>query len=83
MPVGGAFDAVPIGFARLVHVRQPGDFRTIGVAILEQRVGTRRAETTAESGEVARAQILVPEHQHRVLCKGTLDPGEGAFIEWR
>ena len=68
--------------ARLLHVGQPGDFRTIGVAILDQRVGTRRAETAAEGGELGRAQVLVPEHQHRMLGKGTLDPGEGAFLEW-
>ena len=52
------------------------------MAILDQRVGTRRAEAAAEGGELGRAQVLVAEHQHRMLGKGTLDPGEGAFLEW-
>ena len=70
VPVGGALDAVPVDLARLLHVGQPGDFRTLGVAILDQRVGTRRAEAAAEGGELGRAQVLVPEHQHRMLGKG-------------
>src|SRR5438552_15390833 len=52
------------------------------VAILGRRVGARRAEAAAEGGELGRAQVLIPEDQHRMLGKGRLDPGEGACLEW-
>ena len=51
------------------------------VAVLDQRMGTRRAETAAECGELGRAQVLAPEHQHRMVSEGPLDPGEGALLE--
>jgi hypothetical protein len=81
VPVGGALDAVPVDLARLLHVGQPGDFGTIDVAILDQRVGTRRAEATAEGGELECTQVLTPEDQHRMLGKRRFDPGEDAGIE--
>ena len=52
------------------------------MAVLDQRVGTRRAEAAAECGELGRAQVLVAEHQHRMLGEGALDPGEGRVLEW-
>ena len=52
------------------------------MAILDQRVGARRAEAAAEGGELRRTQVLIPEDHHRMLGKGRLDPGEGACLEW-
>ena len=52
VPVGGALDAVPVDLARLLDIGQPGDFRIIGMAILDQRVRARRAEAAAEGGEL-------------------------------
>ena len=68
--------------ARLLHVGQPGNFRTIDVAILGQRVGARHAEAAAEGGELGRAQVLIPEDQHRMLGEGSVDLGEGVCLEW-
>jgi hypothetical protein len=51
------------------------------VAILDQRVGARHAEATAEGGELERTQVLTPEDQHRMLGKRRFDPGEDAGIE--
>jgi hypothetical protein len=52
------------------------------VAILDQRVGARRAEAAAEGGELERTQVLIPKDQHRMLGKGRLDRGEGVCLEW-
>jgi hypothetical protein len=40
---------------------------------LGQRGGARHAEAAAEGGELGRAQVLIPEDQHRMLGKGSLD----------
>ena len=82
MPVGGALDAVPVDLTGLLHVGQPRHFRTIGVTILRQRVGARRAEAPAEGGELGCTQVLIAKDQHRMLGKGRPDPGEGVGVEW-
>ena len=41
----------------------------------------RRAEAAAERGEFDGAEVLVAEHQHRMLGEGALDPGEGRVVE--
>jgi len=41
----------------------------------------RPAEPSAEGGEFAGAELLVAEHQHRVLGEGGFDPGEGLGVE--
>ena len=51
------------------------------MAILDQRVLARRAEAAAERGEFGGAQVLVAEHQHRMLGKSLRDPGEGVVVE--
>jgi hypothetical protein len=81
VPVGGALDAVPVDLARLLHVRQPGHFGTIDVAILDQRVGSRRAEAAAEPGEGRRAQVLVSEDEHGMLGESRPDSVEGVRLE--
>jgi hypothetical protein len=48
-------NAVPVDLPRLLDVRQPGHFGTLGVAILGQRVRPRHAEAAAEGGELGRA----------------------------
>ena len=51
------------------------------MAIADQGVLARRAEAAAEPGDVAGAQMLIAEHQHRMLGESLPDPGEGRVVE--
>jgi len=51
------------------------------VAVLDKRVPARRAETPAEGGKFGGAEVLVAEHQHRMLGESVRDPGEGRLVE--
>ena len=51
------------------------------VTVLDQRMHPRLAETAPESGELGGAEMLLAEHQHRMLGKGALDPGKGVVVE--
>ena len=53
------------------------------VPVADERVDARRAEPASEGGDIAGAEMLVAEHQHRMLGKGLLDPGESFVIELR
>jgi hypothetical protein len=74
VPVGGALDAVPVDLAVLFDVGEPGDLRAIRMAVLDERMLARCAETAAERGKLGRAEVLVAEHQHRIFREGAHDP---------
>ena len=81
VPIGGAFDAVPIDFSVLIHVGEPGDVGMLGVAIFHQRVLAGFAEMATKGGEFPCAEVLLPEHQHGMLGEGARDPGERRVVE--
>ena len=83
MPIGGALDAVPIDAAIFVDIAQPRHLGIFLVAIADERMDARRAEAAAEGGDVAGAEMLVAEHQDRMLGEGLADPGEGGVVELR
>jgi hypothetical protein len=51
------------------------------MAVVDQRVGARGTESTAERGELSSVEMLVAKHQHWMLGKRPLDPGEGPVVE--
>ena len=51
------------------------------VAVADERVNARSAEPAPESGDVAGAEVLTTEHQHRMFCKSLMDPGKGIVVE--
>ena len=53
------------------------------MAVFDEGVLARRAKAAPEAGDVGGAEMLVAEHQHRVLGEGALDPGEGCIVEPR
>ena len=45
VPIGGALDPVPVDLAVLLDIGQPRDFRVFGMAVFDQRMLARHAET--------------------------------------
>ena len=83
MPIGGALDAVPIDVAVRVDIAQPRDFGMLLVTIADERVDARCAEPAPKGGDIAGAEMLVAEDQHRMLGKSLVDPGEGRVVKSR
>jgi hypothetical protein len=53
----------------------------LGVAVLDQRVLAGGAELPAERRELSGAEVLVAEHQHRMLGERLADPGGSRGVE--
>src|ERR1700730_10912880 len=81
MPVGGAFDTVPIDVAVRVDIAQPRDFGMLLVAVTDERMDARRAEPAPEAGDIAGTEMLIAEDQHRMLGKVLVDPCESRIVE--
>jgi len=81
MPVGCTLDPEPVGVAVLVDIGQPRHFRIFGVTVIDQRVDLWRTETASERSQLGGTEILVAEHQHRMLGERLLDPGESLVVE--
>ena len=83
VPVGGAFDAVPVDVAVRVDIAKPRDLGMFFVPVADERMDARRAEPASENGDIAGAEVLVAEHQHRMLGEGVCDPGESCVVWFR
>src|SRR5580698_756715 len=83
MPGGGALDAEPVDLAVVMDIAQPRHVGLAGIAVVDQRMRPRLAETRAEGGEFGGGKGLLAEHQHRVPGEGLLYPGEGVVVEPR
>ena len=81
VPVGGALDAEPVDLAVGIDIGQPRDFRVFGVAVLDERMDPRPTEAPAKGGKFGGAEVLVAEHQHRMLGEGALDPAESRVVQ--
>src|SRR5216683_7172948 len=53
----------------------------IGMAVADQRVLERHPKAPPERGDIGGAELLVAEHQHRMLGEGLPDPAEGRVVE--
>src|SRR2546423_14489614 len=83
MPVGRALHSIPIDVAAFVDIAQPRYLGIFLVTVADQRVLARHAEPVPESSDVAGAEVLTAEHQHRMLGKGPADPGKSRVVEFR
>src|SRR5262245_40450007 len=81
MPVRGSLHSIPIYLAIFLDIGEPRHFGMFGMTILDERVHTRRAEAATECGEFGRAEVLIAEHEHRMLGQCAPDPGEGPLVE--
>ena len=74
VPVGRALDPEPVDVAVFVDIGQPRHFGMFDVPIIDQRMDLRFAEAPPKRGQFSRSQVLLAEHQHRMLGKGVFDP---------
>src|SRR6266566_3007034 len=81
MPVGRALDPEPVDIAFLVDIGKPRHFGKFGMAVIDQRMELRPAETASKGRQLSGAEILLTKYQYRVLREGILDPGEGLRIQ--
>ncbi len=76
MPIGRPLDAEPVDLAVFVDVGEPRHLGVLNMAIIDQRMDFGLAEEPAERGELGRAEVLLAEHQHRMLGESVFDPGQ-------
>jgi len=76
VPIRRALDPVPVDLAVLLDIGQPRDFRVFGVAVFDERMDPRPTEAPAKGGKFGGAEVLVAEHQHRMLGEGALQAHE-------